>query len=78
MRRFTREELARCNGEAGAPAFLAYKGKVYGVSGNFLWQGGKHFVIHRGGTDLTGRPEQAPHGEEMLERCPVNGELAEE
>jgi len=78
MRRFTREELARCNGEASAPAFLAYKGKVYDVSRNFLWQGGKHFVIHQAGTDLTGSLEQAPHGEDMLERCPVIGKLADE
>ncbi|MGA7105352.1 MAG: cytochrome b5 domain-containing protein [Candidatus Deferrimicrobiaceae bacterium] len=77
MRRFTREELARANGEAGAPAFIASKGKVYDVSGMFLWKGGKHFVVHMADTDLTGGLEQASHGENMLKRCPIIGELAE-
>lgn len=77
MRRFTRKELALCNGEAGAPAYIAYKGNVYDVSRSFLWQGGKHFGIHKTGTDLSSSLGQAPHGEDMLERCPIIGELAE-
>ena len=30
MHRFTEEELTQCNGKDGAPAYIAYKGKVYG------------------------------------------------
>ena len=78
MRRFTRKELAICIGEAGVPAYLAHKGYVYDVSRTFLWQGGKHFGIHKAGTDLTSSMDQAPHGEDMLERCPIIGELANE
>jgi len=78
MRRFNEKELARCNGEAGASAFIAYKGNVYDVSRNFLWKGGRHFRIHTAGSDLTHCLDLAPHGEEMLERCPVIGEFPEE
>ena len=78
MRRFNRKELARCNGEAGASAFIAYKGNVYDVSRNFLWQGGRHFRIHTPGSDLTHCLDSAPHGEEMLGSCPIIGEFPEE
>jgi predicted heme/steroid binding protein len=40
MRRFTRKELAQYHGKDGAPAFIAYEGKVYDVSHSFLWQDG--------------------------------------
>jgi predicted heme/steroid binding protein len=72
-RRFTREELSRYNGKDGAPAFVAYKGVVYDVSGSFLWQKGSHQVLHHAGVDLTDSLEQAPHGEDVLDRFPVVG-----
>ncbi|OIP35138.1 MAG: cytochrome B5 [Deltaproteobacteria bacterium CG2_30_66_27] len=78
MRRFTRKELVLCNGEASASVYIGYKGYVYDVSRSFLWQGGKHFWIHNAGADLTRSMGQAPHGEDMLERCPIIGELADE
>jgi predicted heme/steroid binding protein len=78
MKRFNKEELARYNGKDGAPAYIACKGKVYDVSGSFLWQNGRHQVVHNAGEDLTGSLEQAPHGVEMLERLPVVGILRED
>jgi predicted heme/steroid binding protein len=48
------------------------------VSGSFLWQNGRHQVVHNAGEDLTDSLEQAPHGVEILERLPVVGILREE
>jgi predicted heme/steroid binding protein len=75
MRHFTLEELSYFNGQAGAPAFIAYRGKVYDVSGSFLWQKGSHQVLHRAGRDLTDDFAQAPHGEDVFEGFPVVGWL---
>jgi predicted heme/steroid binding protein len=76
MQTFTKEELQRYNGKDGAPAYIAYKGKVYDVSESFLWQKGKHQVIHFAGTDLTeALDNDAPHGADLLERVPAIGTL---
>ena len=77
-RRFTREELARYSGQENTPAFVAYKGKVYDVSRSFLWQHGRHQVVHLAGNDLTNDLAQAPHGADLLERFPVVGTLVED
>jgi predicted heme/steroid binding protein len=61
----------------GAPAYIAYRGKVYDVSGSFLWMGGRHQVLHDAGVDLTEALESAPHGEDLLGRVPIIGILAE-
>jgi predicted heme/steroid binding protein len=78
MRTFTREELARYNGQNGAPAYVAFAGKVYDVSRSFLWRNGTHQVTHHAGEDLTDSLERAPHGAELLARFPVVGTLHEE
>jgi len=78
LRRFTRKELAQYNGRDGAPAFIAYEGKVYNVSHSFLWQDGRHQVLHTAGVDLTASLDQAPHGTDLLERFPVIGLLDED
>ncbi len=78
MRTFTKKELARYNGKDGAPAYVAFAGKVYDVTGSFLWRNGNHQVTHKAGDDLTDSLEQAPHGAELLERFPVVGTLEEE
>ncbi|HEY76178.1 MAG TPA: cytochrome B5 [Thermoflexia bacterium] len=75
MRRFTLEDLARYNGKGGMPAYIAYKGQVYDVSSSFLWQNGRHQVLHEAGTDLTAALDQAPHGEDLLKGFPVVGVL---
>jgi len=78
MRVFTKEELRQYNGRNGAPAFIACRGRVYDVSDSFLWQNGRHQVIHAAGADLTSSLDQAPHGEDLLERFPIIGVLKEE
>jgi predicted heme/steroid binding protein len=78
MRRFTREELANCDGQNGAPCHLAFEGKVYDLSRSFLWQRGRHQVRHLAGVDYTGGLNEAPHGADLLERFPVVGVLVTE
>ncbi|MGQ9543116.1 MAG: cytochrome b5 domain-containing protein [Candidatus Bathyarchaeia archaeon] len=75
MKAFTEEELAEYNGKNGKPAYIAYKGKVYDVSASFLWKDGDHQVLHKAGMDLTEALEQAPHGEDVLEKFPMVGIL---
>jgi predicted heme/steroid binding protein len=75
MKIFSKEELARYNGKNGAPAYIAYKGKVYDASNSFQWRSGRHQVLHNAGEDLTDALEQAPHGADMLERLPMVGTL---
>lgn len=76
MKVFTREELKKYDGRGGI-SYVAYKGKVYDVSSSFQWQKGIHQVTHRAGCDLTDALKQAPHGDDMLERFPIVGELIE-
>jgi len=78
MQRFTKKELAQYNGKDEAPAFIAYEGKVYDVSRSFLWQGGRHQVLHTAGVDLTASLDHAPHGADLLERVPMIGMLEED
>lgn len=75
MKKFTKAELGKYNGKNGMPIFVAYQGKVYDVSGSFLWKKGKHQVLHKAGLDLTENLKVAPHGAEMLEKFPVVGIL---
>ncbi len=75
MKKFTRAKLALYNGENGKPAYVAYQGKVYDVSGSSLWKDGEHQVLHKAGADLTAALEQAPHGAAFLKRFPVVGVL---
>ncbi len=79
MRTFTKEEFRQYTGKDGVPAYIAYKGKVYDVSNSFLWQKGKHQVVHFAGADLTeSLDHDAPHGPDLLERVPMIGTLVEE
>ena len=75
MKVFTLSELAEYDGANGRPAYVAYKGTVYDVSGSFLWKDGKHQGLHRAGRDLTTEIERAPHDPDFLERFPVVGKL---
>jgi predicted heme/steroid binding protein len=72
-RRFTLEELKQYDGKDGRPAYIAYKGKVYDVTDNFLWIDGAHQGEHSAGKDLTEEMAKAPHGEETLERVKLVG-----
>ena len=74
-KRFTSEELKEYDGKDGRPAYIAYKGKVYDVSDDFLWVEGDHQGEHVAGKDLTEEMMQAPHAEDVLERVPLIGVL---
>jgi predicted heme/steroid binding protein/uncharacterized membrane protein len=76
--KFNPEDLATKNGAGGRPGYIAFRGRVYDVSGSPLWEGGDHMGAHKAGGDLTGEFEEAPHGEEVFERYPQVGVIAEE
>lgn len=75
MKKFTKAELGKYNGKNGMSPFIAYQGKVYDVSGSFLWKKGEHQVLHKAGVDLTDNLKVSPHGTEMLEKFPLVGIL---
>jgi predicted heme/steroid binding protein len=77
MRIFRKDELAKYNGKNGAPAFIAYNGKVYDVSTSFLWKDGDHQVLHKAGKDLGGALGEAPHGDDVFKKFPVVGVMQE-
>ena len=74
-REFTLEELKNYDGKGGKPAYIAYKGKIYDVTDNYLWIDGDHQGEHEAGADLTEQMAQAPHGEEALDRVKLVGVL---
>jgi predicted heme/steroid binding protein len=77
FREFTATTLARYDGtDPHLAVLIAYRGRVYDVSGRFMWMNGRHFWL-RAGRDLTGDLREAPHGEEMLEDVPCVGRLVE-
>jgi len=78
QRRFTTSELREFDGKEGRPAYMAFKGKVYDVSGSSLWTDGTHRGRHSAGDDLTQSIMNAPHGEEVLMKFQVVGELSQE
>jgi predicted heme/steroid binding protein len=75
MRVFTEQELAKHNGRNGTQAYVAFDGRIYDVTGSFLWQDGSHQVLHQAGTDLTQALAEAPHGADLLQKFPVVGLL---
>ncbi len=72
---FTSQELAGFDGTDGKPAYVAYKGIVYDVSGSRLWKAGKHMNRHQAGGDMGLDLAQAPHNPDVLERFPQVGVL---
>jgi len=74
-KKFTLEELKKYDGKDGRPAYIAYKGKVYDVTDNYLWIEGNHQGQHEAGKDLTEEMALAPHGEETLQRVKLIGVL---
>ncbi len=75
-RKFTLEELSKFDGREGRLAYIAYKGKVYDVTEDYLWVDGDHQGEHVAGKDLTEEMSRAPHGEDTLERVKMIGVLA--
>ncbi len=75
MREITLDELRTSDGREGRPAWISYAGRVYDVTGSFLWRGETHQALHEAGRDLPAELESAPHGAEFVERFPVVGQL---
>jgi predicted heme/steroid binding protein/uncharacterized membrane protein len=59
-------ELHGFDGREGKPAYVAFKGSVYDVTGSRLWRDGAHLKKHSAGNDLTEILKTAPHGEEKI------------
>jgi len=74
QKQITSEELKANDGSEGT-AYISYRGRVIDVSGSKLWKGGKHMNRHSAGADLTQELQNAPHGEDVLERYPQVGFL---
>lgn len=68
MHELTTDDLAYYNGKDNKPAYVAVYGKIYDVTGSFLWQQGKHEVTHYAGKDLTAAMSQAPHGMDVFKK----------
>jgi len=78
MQEFDPSMLAENDGQDGKKVYIAHAGKVYDVSGSKLWKGGLHMRRHHAGADLTTDIHAAPHGTEVLERCPQVGVVKKE
>ncbi len=74
-KQITEDDLKRCDGQEGRPAYIAFRGKVYDVSGSDLWSGGLHQFRHQAGKDLTADFAAAPHDESVFGRLPLVGRL---
>ncbi len=72
--KYTRQQLALRNGADKPEIWVAFKGKIYDVSGSRLWRNGKHYE-HWAGQDLTEELADAPHTDSVFERFPFIGEL---
>ena len=78
MKEFDPKSLAEFNGKDGKPAYIAYKGKIFDVSGSKLWKDGLHMKRHHAGRDLSAELPAAPHEEEVFARYPQVGILNQE
>lgn len=72
---FTKDELAKFNGQNGEKAYVAVNGIVYDVTNNSHWQGGKHHG-NLAGRDLTEALKKSPHGDKVLANLKVVGKLS--
>ncbi|NLR10147.1 MULTISPECIES: cytochrome b5 domain-containing protein [unclassified Levilactobacillus] len=70
---FSKDELAKFDGQEGQPAYVAIDGVVYDVSGVAAWAGGQHHG-NLAGNELTSViDEKSPHGRKVLAKLPVVG-----
>jgi predicted heme/steroid binding protein/uncharacterized membrane protein len=77
VRKFSAEELRSFDGAEGHPAYVAYQGRVIDVTASRLWKAGQHMRRHAAGQDLTAEIAEAPHGLDVLGRCPQVGVLVD-
>ncbi len=74
----TKNELKQYNGQNGAKAYVAYKGKVYDVTQSSFWKDGEHEGMHSAGEDLTSMMASAPHGDGVFSKFEHVATLEEE
>ena len=72
---FTLDELSFFDGTEGRPSYIAYKNRIFDVSQSQYWEGGKHFIRHEAGKDLSDQMTYAPHGEQKIHDWPQAGKL---
>jgi len=73
---FTKEELAKFDGQNGTKAYVAIDGVVYDVSDVDAWKGGQHHG-NTAGKDLTEVIDnQSPHKRSVLAKLTVVGKYA--
>ncbi|WP_318765330.1 cytochrome b5 domain-containing protein [Lactiplantibacillus carotarum] len=71
---FDQAKLAKYNGQAGQPAYVAVDGVVYDVTGVAAWAEGKHHG-NLAGQELTAVIDgRSPHGRSVLKKLKVVGE----
>lgn len=73
MKEFNENTLKENNGDGSSPVYVAYKGKVYDITGSKLWKNGKHMNRHHAGNDMTTDIQAAPHDPDVLEKFPQVG-----
>jgi predicted heme/steroid binding protein len=71
----TIDGLCQFDGKEGRPAYIAYKGTIYDMTGSRLWKNGSHMMKHAAGNDLTAILKTAPHGEDKVLAMPRVGTL---
>ncbi|MCK9420420.1 MAG: cytochrome B5 [Nitrospirae bacterium] len=71
----TLDALGQFDGKDGRPAYVAYKGLIYDMTGSRLWKNGSHMMKHAAGNDLTDILKTAPHGEDKILAMPRAGRL---
>jgi len=67
--------LCQFDGKDGRPAYVAFRGDIYDVTGSRLWKNGSHVMRHAAGADLTDALKNAPHGEDKILAMPRMGKL---
>jgi predicted heme/steroid binding protein/uncharacterized membrane protein len=78
IRYFTKSELKKFDGRDGRPAYIAFQGKIYDVSNSMSWKNGIHRGRHAAGEELTQVMINAPHGEAVLSKFPLVGQLSQQ
>jgi predicted heme/steroid binding protein/uncharacterized membrane protein len=69
----TRANLSYFDGTEGKAAYVVINKKIYDVTANQKWKGGRHVGKHGAGMDLTDALEGAPHGAEVLKNVTYVG-----
>jgi len=81
LKKFTKEELAKFDGQDGRPCYVAVDGKVYDLSESSLWQDGKHStcedmaICGKNLTDVIKNDAPESHEEGHFRDFPIAGEL---